>query len=333
MSDIAKELNVSTVTVSKALGNKEGVSEELRERIIQLAGEMGYAYNTSVKSDNGSAYYNIGILIHEKFMDAAGGNSFYSKIYHSIIRILKTNNCFGILEILDEEHEYEKRKPTIVVENKVDALIILGQVDDLYIDTLYHIGIPTLLLDFYNQNSEYDSIISDSFYGSYMVTNHLIANGHRDIAFVGNIHATSSILDRYLGYCKALIEHHIELGDHSVINDRNKEGKFIEINLPQKMPTAFVCNCDQTAYLLINKLKIQGIKVPDQVSVVGFDNYIISTFMDPPLTTVEVDIEAMAEAAVEAILRKIKDDTSHMGRQIISSNIIYRNSVKHLQNS
>jgi len=327
MSDIAKQLNVSIVTVSKAIGNKEGVSEELREKIVKLAKEMGYNYNASQKSDNSKAYYNIGILVHEKFMDTTG-NSFYWKVYHSIITILKDNDCFGILEILDETYEEQTTIPKVVLENKVDAIIILGQFRDTYIDVLYNLGVPALLLDFYNQNAAYDSIISDSFYGSYMVTNHLITSGHYDIAFVGNIHATSSILDRYLGYCKALIEHSIPMEDSYVISDRNKEGKFIEIGLPAKMPTAFVCNCDQTAYHLINQLKNKGLKVPDEISVVGFDNYIISTIMDPPLTTVEVNIEGMAEAAVEAILRKIKYGTNDLGRKIISSNVIYRNSVK-----
>ncbi len=330
MTDIAKMLNVSTVTVSKALGNKDGVSDELRNRIIELAAEMGYSYSSAQKNENIKDYYNIGILVADRFMDATG-NSFYWKVYNHITRILKQNNCFGILEILDEEHELHMILPTIIAEHKVDGVIILGQICEHYTDLLYNRGIHALLLDFYNQNAAYDSIISDSFYGSYMVTNHLIANGHKRIAYVGDIHATSSILDRYLGYCKALLEHDIVVEQNYIISDRNKDGKFIDIIIPENMPTAFVCNCDETAYLLVNKLKSQEVKVPDDVSVVGFDNYIISTLMDPPLTTVEVDIETMAETAVDTILKKIKYNVGHIGRQIISSNVIYRNSVRNIR--
>lgn len=329
MTDIANQLNISTVTVSKALGNKEGVSENLRKKIIELAEEMGYDYNPAPKNDENKGNRNIGILVHEKFMDTTG-NSFYWKVYHSIIRILKQYNSFGILEILDETYEKQMKVPKIITESKVDGVIILGQIKDAYIDVVYNIGIPAVLLDFYNQNAAYDSIISDSFYGSYMATNHLIVNGHQKIAFLGDIHATSSILDRYLGYCKALIEHNICLDDNYVIGDRDEDGKYIDFELPKELPSAFVCNCDEAAYLLVNKLKSLGIKIPEDISVVGFDNYIISALMDPPLTTVEVNIEGMAEAAVDAIFAKVADKHMELGRKIISSNIIYRNSVKKL---
>ncbi|PHV71200.1 transcriptional regulator [Sporanaerobium hydrogeniformans] len=330
MGDIAKVLDVSIVTVSKALSNKEGVSDEVRERIIKKAQEMGYVYNGSIKQVEKLESYTVGILVHEKFMDLLG-NSFYWKIYQSISRILKEYNCFGILELIDETCEHTSKMSKLITENKVDGIILLGQMADHYIETLYSSNQSTILLDFYNENPSYDTIISDSFYGSYMLTNHLIANGHQEIAYVGDIHATSSILDRYLGYCKALIEHNLLLKDEYVLNDRDREGKFIDISLPKKLPTAFVCNCDEVAYILINKLKSEGYSIPEDISVVGFDNYLISTLMDPPLTTVQVNIEEMAKAAVKAILRKIKGKGNGVERRVINNNIIYRGSVKNIK--
>lgn len=328
MSDIGKALNVSTVTVSKALSNKEGVSQAVREQIIEMAQQMGYTYNGGNKNEGKDTYFNIGILVHEHFMNETG-NSFYWKIYQNITSSLKDNNSFGILELLDRH--YKNHLPKIISENKVDGIILLGQMDDDYVERLYNTGIPILLLDFYNQDAKYDSIINDSFYSAYRLTNHLINQGHTKIGFIGDIHATSSILDRYLGYCKSLIEHHIPLNEAYVICDRDADGLYIEFDLPEDMPTAFVCNCDEVAYVFINKLKSMGLNVPEDISVVGFDNYMFSTFISPALTTVSINDEEMAEVAVTSILRKIKGEKKSLGRRIITSNIIYRDSVKKIK--
>lgn len=328
MSDIGKALNVSTVTVSKALSNKEGVSQVVRQQIIEMAQEMGYTYNGGNKTEGKDTYYNIGILVHEHFMNETG-NSFYWKVYQNITSSLKSNNSFGILELLDRN--YKDHLPKILSENKVDGIILLGQMEDSYVESLYNTGIPMLLLDFYNQDAKYDSIINDSFYSAYMLTNHLVSKGHKKIGFVGDIHATSSILDRYLGYCKSLIEHQIPLREDYTICDRDQEGLYIEFKLPEDMPTAFVCNCDEVAYVLINRLKNMGLRVPEDISIVGFDNYMFSTFISPPLTTVSINDEEMAEVAVKNILNKIKGDQKPLGRRIITGNIIYRDSVSEIK--
>lgn len=327
MSDIAKRVNVSVVTVSKALGDKEGVSRDVRDKIIRLAQEMGYVYGETSSRQEDTRAYSIGVLVHERFMDNTG-KSFYWKVYQNINRILKERNSSTVLELIDEESEENLKISNVVTDGKADGVILLGQLSENYVNALCNQGVQAVLLDFYNQNSMYDSVISDSFYGSYMITNHLIANGHKKIAFVGDIHATSSILDRYLGYCKAMIEHGIVLKDEYVLKDRNQEGKFIEVELPKVIPTAFVCNCDQVAYRLINRLRSMNIKVPEEVSVVGFDNDVISTLMEPKLTTVEVDTEQMAEVAVKMIIGKIKGEANNQGRRVVNNKIIYRDSVR-----
>lgn len=328
MSDIGKALNVSTVTVSKALSNKEGVSQSVREQIIEMAQQMGYVYTGSSKEDGKEKYYNIGILVPNHFMNETG-NSFYWKVYQNITSSLKKHNSFGILELLDRN--YKNHLPKIISGNKVDGIILLGQMDNEYIDVLYETGIPMILLDFYNQDAKYDSIINDSFYSAYMLTNHLINMGHKKIGFIGDIYATSSILDRYLGYCKSLIEHKIALRDEYTICDRDEDGLYIEFKLPEDMPTAFVCNCDEVAYVFINRLKEMGLNVPEDISIVGFDNYMLSNFISPALTTVSINDEEMAEVAVTSILNKITGDKKALGRRIVTSNIIYRDSVKDIR--
>lgn len=329
MKDIAEKLGVSSVTVSKALNDKEGVSEELRAKIKLLAEEMGYRFNAAAKSMKEGLTYNIGVIIPERFTGLS--QSFYLKVYQAIAKFLENYGYYGILYILDTEDEEQLKLPRIYYEQKVDGLILLGQISKDYIEKIQSIEMPKIFLDFYDEHLDIDTVITDNFYGAYEITNYLIQNGHRKIAYIGNIYSTSSIQDRFLGYYKSLLEHRIKLNEKFIINDRDERGKYIDIELPDELPTAFVCNCDQVAHNLVTKLNKLGYRVPDDFSVVGFDNDIYATITDPPLTTVEVDLDEMAKTAVQFIIGKIKNNNRKYGRVQIKGKIIYRDSVKNIE--
>ncbi|MCK0471224.1 substrate-binding domain-containing protein [Halalkalibacter sp. APA_J-10(15)] len=326
MRDIAERIGVSSVTVSKALNDKEGVSDELKAKIKALAIEMGYRFNAVAKSMKEGLSYNIGIIIPERF---SGGN-FYLKFYQHITTMLEQYNYYGILQVLSAEDERNLQLPRTYYESKVDGFIILGQISSKYIDLLTDNNIPKVFLDFYTDHSDIDSIITDNFYGVYELTNYLVKEGHKDIAFVGNIHSTSSIQDRFLGYYKSLLEHNLSLSEDYIINDRDEKGAYVDLEIPNPLPSAFVCNCDQVGYNLMNKLRTMGYSVPEDCSVVGFDNDIYSTLTEPQLTTVEVNIEEMSKVAVEFIIDKIKNEHKNSGRVLIKGTIIHRDSVKRI---
>lgn len=327
MKDIADVLNISTVTVSKALSGKEGVGEELRDKIKLTAEEMGYRYNSMAKGMKEGKSYNIGVLIAERYT-LDDGDAFYLKIYQNIVKVLSNGEYYGIMELVTAEAENSKTIPNIISDKKVDGIIVLGQMKLNYLETIKNTNVPLVFLDFYEEKMDVDSIISDSFYGSFRLTNYIISKGHRNIGFVGNINSTSSILDRYLGYLKALITNRLVINEDWIIPDRGEDGAYIDFVLPEKMPSAFICNCDSVAYLLIKKLKKMGYNVPNDISVAGYDNDIFSSLSSPKLTTVEVDVEMMADTAIGAIMRKIQGDNRTIGRKVINGNIIIRESVK-----
>lgn len=326
MKDIADRLNISTVTVSKALSDKDGVSNELREKIKNVAEEMGYRHNTLAKSIREGRSHNIGVLIADRFI-RDDGDAFYLKMYHSVVKALSKVNYYGIMEIVSSDSENKMTIPGIVSDHKVDGIIILGQMSIDYVNLIKSTDMPLILLDFYDEMLDVDSVISDSFYGSYKVTNHLLSLGHKNIGFVGNIFSTSSILDRYLGYYKALISNGLSLREDWIIPDRGEDGEYIDFRLPEQMPTAFVCNNDGVAYLFMDKLKKLGYSLPKEISVVGFDNDIFANISIPKLTTVEVDIDSMSETAVDAMIRKINGDKHAIGRKVISGKLVVRDSV------
>lgn len=328
MSDIAKAMNVSTVTVSKALGDRDGVSSELRERIKQKATEMGYRVHAGTHGAKDGLTYNIGIIVAKHFISDA--SSFYWIVYRYIVELLQKQNYYGMLEVVNDHNGMEEI-PNSVLDHKVDGLIVLGQLSDEYISKLISHQLPTVFLDFYGSREDADAVLSDNFYGAYMLTSHLIENGHRRIGFLGSIGSTSSIQDRYLGYYKALLENRIPLRQDWVIGDRSNESDiFPEFTLPQDMPTAFVCNCDETAYKLVNQLKNAGYSVPEDISVVGYDNHIYSTICNPRLTTIDVNSRVMSTEAVDIILHKIRDVNYRRGRTLVTGKLVRRESVKKL---
>ena len=329
MSDIAAELGCSTVTVSKALSDKDGVSERLRQKIKQKANDMGYRFSYVSKNDRQALTHNIGVLVAKRFINDA--SAFYWVVYRSIVELLQKQSYYGIMEVVPESDERSGTVPSSVSEGKVDGVIVLGQFADVYVEKMMMQNIPVVFLDFYSSRSDVETVLSDNFFGAYTLTNHIIAKGHRKIGFVGTITATSSIQDRYMGYYKSLLEHGITLRDDWVIGDRDNEGlSYQSFRLPDEMPTAFVCNCDRIAHQLINQLKSMGYRVPEVISVVGYDNHIYSTISTPRITTMDVNSNRMSSEAVEIMVKKIRDNNYRCGRILVTGKLVERDSVKDL---
>lgn len=335
LSDIADKLNISTVTVSKALADKEGVGEELREKIKEVASELGYRVKTftPVKGSvplSTSGTGNIGILIPARFFSP--NVSYYWHIFNALSSELMSRNYYSIMELLSNEDEAQLNLPRIIKDKKVDGLIILGQTDIKYIETIKRSFNNFILLDFYTKQIQTDSVSNDDYYCSYLMTDYVISQGHKKLRFVGNFEATTSISDRYMGFQKAMLEHGLSTKVSEIINDRNENGASLKekIELPsaKEMPTAFICNCDETAALVISELNKKGYRVPEDISVTGFDNYLPQKNCPVELTTVFIKPEDTARIAAELIINKINGLDYIKGRHLVSGSLVIRDSVK-----
>ena len=305
----------------------EGVSEAVRQQIKKKAEEMGYRYHSLARSMKEGVSYNVGVVVAERFFS---DNAFYANLYQRLVIELGKENYSCILEILSYEDEKHDVMPNMINGNKIDGLIVLGQLKKHYICALEKEDITYIFLDWYDEQFAIDTVVSDNVYGGCVLTNYLIENGHKRIGFVGDITATSSILDRYLGYYKALLQHGMSMRQDWIIKDRDEDGRFIRLEMPEEMPEAFVCNCDEIAYYLVKQLGENGYRVPEDISVVSFDDYIYASLCNPQLTTFRISQEMMAETVVDALTRKMKDKNYHAGRKVISGNIVIRDSVKRI---
>jgi LacI family transcriptional regulator len=325
MKDIAEELDISTVSVSKALNGKEGIGDEVREKIIRKASEMGYSKQNKKNTGITQSHY-IGIAVADRF---CSDNAFYSEMWRALLIQCSQENYTGLIEIITCENEYAPKLPNFVANQNVEGIIILGEVSRPYINLIAEHNIPYVLLDFHQDLFDDDSVTSDGCGGSYAITSYLINKGYKDIGYLGTLSATSSIMDRFLGYTKALLMNNIEINPNYILPDRDKEGMItLTFDLPEKLPKAFVCNCDESAYKLVNQLKSMGKRIPEDISIVGFDDSHWAKNCVPQLTTIRVDMERMAKLSMTHLLKQINNPNVASERVIVATQLIKRDSVK-----
>jgi len=323
MKDIADELGVTVMSVSKALSGKDGVSEELRAKILAKAEELGYKKNNT--SSNDSSSKNIGILISERRMNSS---AIYMSLQQPLISNLTQLNYYGITEIISDEVEHLLILPKILKENKVSAFIVIGEMENSYISLLKGTGLPCIFMNHVNKVGAEEGIVSDDLYSGYTLANYLIDKGCKTIGFIGNRLFSEVIMDQYLGITKALLQKGLILPEEYVIADVNEYGEEQALFLPEVIPDAFICNDCRVAYKLIHQLEGMEYDVPRDVSVTAFDDGIFADIGIPKLTTYSVDYERMAMMAAESIILKLESPSYHTGRKVVLGKVIERDSVK-----
>ena len=323
IADIAKKCKTSTVTVSKALCGRAGVSEEVRAFIRRTADEMGYVSTKSTSKPDGV----VGVIIPNKFINPNG--SFYWALCNNILAELKSAGISCLQENIGSDEEASLSVPNMFSNNRIVGLISLGQLSPEYVTMLKKHTSNLVMLDYYINGIDVDSVVTNGYLGGYKLADYLISLGHRKIGFIGSVKATSSIIDRYMGFRKALLENDIPFEKEWLIPDREVSGKnFESLQFPINLPTAFVCNCDETAYLAIKELKSMGLSVPGDISVVGYDNYLISEISEPQITTISVNATEMAQTAVKILFNRLSNPEVPPRIHILDGELVIKDSAR-----
>lgn len=304
MSDVAHLLGVSTMTVSKAYQNSPDISEAMRSKVFEAAKQIGYAYPRKKRP-------SIIVFTRESFLSK--GDTFYNELFLTLNQKANILQLQLTLNVVKDEDSIHYIKDFDF--SGFQGIAIMGQFQQSFLKFIEMTDLPLVCIDFYDYDISADMILSNNFIASYEATAHLIKLGHQQIHFVGTINSTSSINDRYFGYQKAMIEHSLEKALR-VIDDRNGNGLKETFKLPKPRPSAYVCNNDHTAYLLVKQLKSENVEVPDDISVMGFDDDTYSRESHPPLSTMRVSRTYMADHALNSLILRMKD--RHLPRKKIS---------------
>lgn len=328
LEDIARELGISIVSASNALKGKKGVREELRRQVSEKAEEMGYQL-PQPSARRITKCYCIGVVIAERYVKEYP--SFYMETYRQVAQLVTKQGSLTVLEIVDLDKELMQIPFQLFLDVQVQGIIFIGEMNMDFILSVKAAGaVPVVCIDFYSTEKGMDYLVTDSFGGMQLMTQRLVDAGHKDIGFVGNPHATNSIMDRYMGYCKVLKLNGLTERRDRVLCDREINGYVIDFELPQELPTAFVCNCDKSAYVLIEKLNRLGLRVPEDISVVGFDGFDSSAGRRPEgleLTTYESDQKAMAQIGVNTLMKRIEKNTKPENIRTVEGRVREGNTV------
>lgn len=322
MADIAERLDISVESVSKALAGKRGVSEEMRGKVVALAKEMGYELAKSSKEKVSTG--NIGVLVADRYFV---GSPFYATLYRGLVLSGTQSGVTCMMEIVSSEAERDIVQPALVSGRKVEALVFMGSFSHAYVQSVIECGLPFVLLDFFIPGYSYHCVNSDNLNGGYVLTKHLLEQGRREIGFIGSVNASSSIMNRYLGYQWALQEAGLTPKKEWVLEDRNENMLLAPVTLPEHLPQAFLCNCDEVAYHLVERLREAGKRVPEDVAVCGYDDIRTPTLSQPLLTTYRVNLEQMAKIAVWSIQQQLQQGCAEPVLLTVPGQLIIREST------
>lgn len=363
LQDIAKVLKTSTVTVSNALSGKAGVSDEMRTKIVATAQKLGYVPRGMKKrvqlQHNGqlgllgnqyvdclapviqaNAYalnkplqHLICIVVAKRYLTVGG--SFYWELYQHLISSTLQYGFTTTIAIMEDQQIESNAIPDAITLNRPDGIVAMGPFPKLYLQHLSQQGLPCMQLDASENELQLPAVMTNNYINSYKITHHLILKGHSKIGFVGTRSNFDNITDRFYGFKRAMLESQLPINEDWILDDRDEQSgrMFDAIALPERLPTAFVCNCDAAAYLLYNTLRTQGIKVPQDVSLVGYDNYLYGVDFANDLTTINVDLKKMAEHTVKNMLCLIQHQPLSCRVERLECRIIQRNSVQPLIDS
>jgi DNA-binding LacI/PurR family transcriptional regulator len=333
IKDIAREAGVSVSTVSNVINGKASkVSDETIQRIQKVIKDLNYIPNFSARSLVRNRSNLIGVIIPqtEDYKQLLLQNPFYSEIVSGIEYKTREYGYNILLSGLDKD----KSILELLIRWNVDAAIIMGAYKEQFYEDLKEVKIPITLIDSYINDDYFYKIGIDDEEGGYLATKYLIDCGHRNIALVtGSIKKEGVTEKRFLGYKRALKEGNIFYNpdyvlDKSVSYEHGVEaGVFIAEKLNEA--TAVFATADLIAAGVISGLKVSGKEVPEDISVVGFDDVNIARMLVPPLTTVKQHICEKGIQAVEQLMDVLEGFENPIGKEILLQlQVVERQSVR-----
>jgi LacI family transcriptional regulator len=330
IKDIAKTVGVSITTVSRALNGYDDVSEFTRKKIQEAAKQLGYRPNASARSLVMKKSKTIGLIISEVSRSGIK-DSFAYEVLCGI------NDRSGVLDydlILFSTNPVKQKSKSytdLCLERGVDGAIIMGfRLNDPYLHEVINSKVPCVLIDIPIKADNVGYISTDNIHGSWLATSYLIEQGHQEIAMInGHPYAAVSI-DRLKGYQKALTDHHLKFTPERVVSgdftENGGEQAVLELFHKDNGITAIFCASDLMALGALKGLEQLGKRVPEDVSIVGYDNIHLSQYTNPPMTTMNQDKYEMGCHAAQLLIDMLEGNAT--AREIIlPTQLIHRNSV------
>lgn len=331
LKDIAEEANVSSVTVSNVINGKyRKVSKETVEKVQSIIKKYNYKPNATARSLAMKKSKIIGVIIP----NVSKENSFLQSPYNSeVLSILEkeirkrdyylmircVGNCSEVLPLFSTWN--------------IDGMIFVGAYQEEVHEIVEKIDIPTVFIDSYSDLDLFTGVVADDYKGGYLATKYLLARGHRNIIFAGpSCEGQGVIRQRFDGYCDALKEKEISVNQDNIYETITNYESGIEVGrkiaFASPDATAVVSTADILALGIMEGLRLSGKLIPEEVSIIGFDNSPECCFSFPKLTTVSQNITQKVELVTEYLFQMIEEDVKLDIHEKVDVEIVERQSVK-----
>lgn len=332
IKDIAKALGLSTSTVSRALRDSHEISAETKQLVLDCAEKLNYRPNPIALSLKEKRSRSIGVVVCEI------ANNFFSQIINGIESIAYDRGYNVIISQSHESYEREVMDLHYLSSRSVDGLLISVSTetnDTSHIRALHEKGLPIVLFDRIADEIKTHTVVSDNFQGAYDATEHLIKNGYKKIAALTNSEFLSITSERLAGYREALLAHDIKPINSWVKHCFYGGMIFSEIEeavnnlLTQKnKPDAIFTTSDKLTTGCLKTLIRRGIRVPDEIAVIGFSNTDIPELLNPSLSVIRQPAYEMGKAATELLLQLIesKRPVKEFEKRVLTPEIQIRDS-------
>ncbi|KPU26855.1 hypothetical protein TR13x_08080 [Caloranaerobacter sp. TR13] len=326
--DVAKRAGVSVGTVSNVINNKVNVSQEKRERVLKAIKELNFQPSGTARMLKRGRTNSIALLIPQI------SKPFYSMIIEGAESAASENGYDLIFCRTHRDPKIEEKFLNLIGEKRVDGVILVSiEIDDKALDVVQENKYPVVLLERHINNSNIPSILIDNQSGAFKAVKYLIELGHRDIIFINGPTTTIPGMMRLKGYIEALSKYNLPFN-----KDLYREGEF-DINngykgiteiLKNHKATAVFAGSDTIAMGVFNGLQNMGLRVPEDISVIGFDDIYLASMLNPPLTTIRQPAFEMGYKAVEVLIDTINGKNRNETVEILETELIIRKSCKSL---
>lgn len=327
--DIAQKMELSTATVSRGLQDNPAINKNTRKRIQLVAQELGYRHNTFASSLRKQKTNTIGVIVHEL------KSNFITSVLAGIEKITNEAGYDLIIAHSFESYEKEAANASNFFHKRVDGLIASLAFDTVglaHFKQFEDKGIPVIYFDRVEEEIESTKVIIDNYKCGYQATNHLIEQGCKRIVLVTANLKRNVYAQRHKGYVDALFDHNIKYNkDLILIKDLSETGgeeAALAILKMKPLPDGLFITNDFTAAVCMKTLKEHGIKIPEDIAVVGFNNDAISKLVEPQLTTINYPGIDMGEIAARNLINHLKGVSSikDINKIIVRSELIIRAS-------
>jgi LacI family transcriptional regulator len=327
IKDVAKKAGVSVATVSHVVNGTRYVSDQFKTKVRSAMDELNYQPNALARSLRRKESKIIGLMIPDST------NPYFAEIAWSIEYASKKEGYSVILCNSDGNVNKESSYIDVLIENQADGIIIVAAgKSSVNFQKLLDRKIPVVMVDRDSPNVKTDSIQINNAVNGELAADHLISLHHKQIACITGPREVSPSFDRLDGYKRALSKNNLPLNEDFIIRgDFKPHGGYlagIKLLEMQNRPTAiFACN-DLMAYGVMRAAVEKGFQVPDDLSVIGFDDIYLSTYINPPLTTIKQPRIEMGEEAVFSLINRIKDPDRIARRIYLDATLVVRSSTK-----